>query len=227
MSNLSTSVNATFRMLDKLFFVKKLEVELDEYSIHANLIHLDEDTTNVSYEVWVARKIVNGERNCIVRDWVIRGGHAPWSKQGEPMTFLAHRSQYGGSNWLMGSDNKHDATNNLIGAIFDNLLGCCDTDDENVLKDYVRAAEAMHNARVINAINNRYTCAVMAPNESISAKRAWDHRDGKFIYIGTTWTLTLDMFNRVSFRDLEMTTTYEMAREQLRKNLITAKDLLA
>ncbi|QKE54483.1 hypothetical protein ACSA002_1690 [Salmonella phage vB_SalM_SA002] len=227
MSNLSTSVNATFRQLDNLFFVKKLEVELDEYSIHANLIHLDDNTTNCSYEVWVARKIVNGERNCIVRDWVIRGAHAPWGKKGEPMTFLSHRAQYGGTNWIMGSPAQHDAASNLICAIFDNLLGCCDTEDENVLKDYVRAAEAMYRARLVGSIGNRYNCAVMAPNENINAKRAWDYRDGKFVYIGTTWTLTIDMFNRVSFRDLEMTTTYEVARDQLRKNLITAKDLLA
>lgn len=226
-STLNTSVSATFRKLDNLFFVKKLEVEIDEYSIHANLIHLDDNTTNCSYEVWVARKIVNGERNCIVRDWVIRGGHAPWSKKGEPMTFLAHRAQYGGTNWLMGSDAQNDATSNLICAIFDNLLGCCDTEDENVLKDYVRAAEAMYRARLVGSIGNRYSLAVMAPNENINAKRTWDYRDGKFVYIGTTWTLTIDMFNRVSFRDLTMTTTYEMAREQLRKNLITAKDLLA
>jgi len=209
------SINAAFRKVDKLVYVKTLELHIPGYLIHARLMHLNESTTNSSYDVYVARDHGQGKSPEIVRDWTMRGFYQPRG-HGES---LEHRKGYGGTVYTLGGLREATVKNNLIAAIFDSLLGSCEFDDLDVLIQYKDAAFAMFSNGVVPLpITDSYRASVLTPDDDITAVRVWFVNADGFTYQHTTWTLHIDRATRLTYRDDVTPVSYRKAREFLLNN---------
>ncbi|QXO10142.1 hypothetical protein pEaSNUABM37_00181 [Erwinia phage pEa_SNUABM_37] len=199
------SVKTAFRRIDDLFYVKNLEMHIPGYFINARLIHLDEASTNSTYDVYVARNLGEGRLPGIVRDWTMRGFYQP---RGDGAS-LKHRHNQGGTIYTLGSTREHVASGNLINAIFDALLGYCDVSDLATIDSYKVAARAMYTAGVVAGVaNNQYQADIVTPYEHLRGTRVWFINADDFMYGHTTWTLALDGFTRMTHRESVINTTY-------------------
>lgn len=198
------NVKTTFRTVADLVYVKNLEIQIPGYFINARLIHLDEAATNSSYDVWVARDNGEGNSPTIVRDWVMRGAYQPRSG-GNKM--FNHRNNYGATIYTLGSDKENYAKSNLIAAIFDALLGSCDTSNTDVITEYVMAAEAMHTSGLIQITTDNYRASVITPCNNLNGSRTWHIDADSFKFAGTMWTFNIDSWNRMTHRDDALGTT--------------------
>lgn len=205
------SIKTAFRKVDNLVYAKSLELHIPGYLIHARLMHLDE-ATNSSYDVYVARDIGEGKIPEVVRDWVMRGFYQPRG-HGES---LGHRKGYGGTVYTLGGTREATVKNNLIAAIFDSLLGTCDTDDLDKLNQYKDAAFAMFSNGVVPLpITDSYRASVVTPDDNITGARVWFVNVDGFMYQHTTWTLHIDRSTRLTYRDDVTPMTYRKVRELL------------
>lgn len=208
------NVKTTFRKVVDVTYVKNLEIHIPGYFINARLIHLDEAATNSSYDVWVARDNGEGKTPTIVRDWTMRGAYQPRSG-GDKM--FNHRNNYGATIYTLGSDKETYAKTNLICAIFDALLGSCDTGDTDVITEYVMAAEAMHAAGLVHVSTDNYRASVITPCNSLSGSRTWRIDGDGFKFSGTMWTFNIDSWNRLTHRDEALGTTAKDVVEIMEK----------
>lgn len=200
------NVSTTYRKVADLFFVKNLEVDIPGFIIHARLMHVDEKSTNSNYDVYVARNNGEGKSPTIIRDWTMRGAYQP-RDGGEKM--FRHRSNYGATIYTIGGVRELQAKNNLISAIFDALLGSCDTSDKAVIASYAEVAFAMfaHGVTTI-PISDQYRASVVTPDNNLFGSRVWHVNMDGFVFNHTTWTLNIDSKIRLVARDDEVNTTY-------------------
>lgn len=202
---LEVSVKTTFHKVDELYYVRNLEMHIPGYFVNARLIHLDEASTNSSYDVYVARNLGEGKSPEIVRDWTMRGFYQPRGHEAS----LKHRHNHGGTIYTLGAYREHVASGNLINAIFDALLGYCDVSDVNTINSYKAAARGMYNAGVVTGVaNSQYQADIITPYENLRGSRVWFINADDFMYGHTTWTLTLDGFTRMTHRESVVNTTY-------------------
>lgn len=211
------SVKTMFRKTTDVIYVKNLEIHIPGYFINARLIHLDEVATNSSYDVWVARDNGEGKTPTIVRDWTMRGAYQPRSG-GDKM--FDHRNNYGATIYTLGGDKEGYAKNNLIAAIFDALLGSCDTSNTDVVTEYVLAAEAMHESGVVQIRTDNYRASVITPCNNLNGSRTWHINSDGFKFGGTIWTFNIDSWNRLTHRDDALGTTAKDVVEIMEKKAL-------
>lgn len=217
------NVKATFRKVADVTYVKNLEIHIPGYFINARLIHLDEAATNSSYDVWVARNNGEDKTPTMVRDWTMRGAYQPRSG-GDKM--FNHRNNYGATIYTLGADKETRAKNNLVLAIFDALLGSCDISNTDVITEYVMAAEAMHEAGLINLTTDNYRASVITPCNNLTGSRTWRIDGDGFKFAGTMWTFNIDSWNRMTHRDDALgTTAKDMVEIMEKKALAMFKQL--
>lgn len=200
------NVKATFLNTDGVNYVKHLDIFIPDYLIHARLISLDEESTNVSYELYVARNNQPGRTPTVIRDWTMFGFYQPRMHGAS----LAHRGREGGTLFTLGSVHEHAAKDNLIAAIFDSLLGYSNVSDKKVIDQYVKAAHAMYRAGLgPNSITDQYRASIITPHYDLDGTRVWFVNAKEFMFGHTTWTLTIDGFSRITHRDREINTTHD------------------
>lgn len=216
---MSEEVNVSTTICKKadLMFVKMLEIDIPGFIIHARLMHVDEESTNSSYDVYVARNNGAGKSPTIIRDWTMRGAYQPRSG-GDKM--FHHRNNYGATIYTIGATDHIYAKNNLISAIFDSLLGSCDVSDEDTIQNYVEVARAMYVHGVVQmSQTDQYRASVVTPNNDVTGSRVWYINVKGFMFGYTTWTLNIDGDTRITHRDVRLTTTYEQIMMKLHEKI--------
>lgn len=205
------NLNASCEKIGNVFYVKNLELAVEDHFINVRLIKDDANHSELTYDVYVGKS--NGEGKPplpIVRDWMMRGTN---SVSGHPVPdiadFIKHRACYGGTVFNLGGMTEQIAISNLTHAIFDNLLGSCDTRNEDQINGYVAAAQALYDSRLIGYFENQYKASVMTPDQRITGSRTWRTSNGKLSFAGTVWTYYVNTQTRMTHFTHDLTTTYD------------------
>lgn len=185
-------------------FVDRLTIVTNDHIFNAELRSLDETSSCSVYGLKVSKNTPDKE---IVREWDMSAVHWP---DGDVNKCIKHRAVYNGTdmvvggNWVEGSEPSNKITAGLIAAIFDQLMGCCVESDAVKLSEYLRAAESLHRAGLVDRVTKQYTAVMMTPIEALRGKRVWqfDSKTEQFRLYHTIWEYAYNGDTRFTYRDL-------------------------
>lgn len=203
------NLNAVCEKVNNTFYVKNLELAVEDHFINVRLLRESANYYELTYDVYVGKSNGDGKPpSPVVRDWMMRGNNndVPFSDDIDP---FKHRACYGGTAFNLGGASERVVIGNMLHAIFDNLLGSCDTRDAAKIKGYVSAAQALYNSRLVGDFEKQYKAAILTRNQYITGMRTWRTHNGKLSFVNTLWTYHVNPTTRMTHMDSDLTTTYD------------------
>lgn len=221
--NASTNIDYVTTEIDGVYYIKNMLISITGYVISVRMLDLENSSTNCTYTVWIARDFAENGLPVIIRDWTMTGFHQPRDHANS----LKHRAKYGATNYIMGTIIPEFASANMIGAIFDSLLGTCHTKNTDEITEYVLVADAMYRAGLVSHINDRYSASVITPIVNLTGTRVWRLDPDGFKFVNTSWVFSIDRQNRLTHRDEALGTTAARVIEIMQHKATALSSMLA